>query len=121
MNTVYEAGFGRKFEFNDPVKITCVLLPEDDCIGRLIQVRKAVGAYGSDILIVRNPNENLRTFENVSIEPYTKTKLPICEDDSIDEEYTIKGNWGEVGFIIEKPKQPESHSPAFGIAITKAE
>jgi hypothetical protein len=119
MSETYKAQFGREFVFNDPVKITMTLLPDSECIGRLVQVRKSVGQYGTDVLFIRMPDESLRTFENVGIEEYTEEELPVYEEDSTEVEYTIADEWPEVGFVIEEPKQPQSYSPPFGIAITK--
>ena len=117
MSDVYKSMFGKLLWFNDPVKIMYTLLPESECIGRLVQVRKSCGAWGTDIFFIRKPDGVLHTFENAGIEKFTKWELPVDETDSTEVEYTIKGQWGETGFVIEEPKQPQSYSPPFSIAV----
>lgn len=118
MNNVYEGLFGRKFNFNDPVEVTCTMLPKEQTIGRLVQVRKKCGQFGSDVYFIRFPNGKLMTFENVGLESYTEKPLPPNDLDTIDCEYTIAEKFPEVGFVVEKPLQPASPSPAFGITVT---
>ena len=45
--------------------------------------------------------------------------LPVFDGDSPEVEYSIKNEFGECGFVIEHPHQPQSESPAFGITVTK--
>ena len=118
---IYKAGlFGKtELSFNDPVEVTFTFLPKEETIGRLVQVRKKCGAWGSDVLFIRLPSGKLRTFENVGIQPYKGKELPFYEGDSIEETYTIMEQYPETGFIIETPKQPESYSPPFAITVTK--
>ena len=120
MSDVYKSMFGKEFRFNEPVEITSIPLPEKERIGRLIQVRKSCGAYGSDVFLVRKPDGGLQQFENVGIKKYTKAELPVDDHDSVEDEYTIEGGqFGETGFVIDNPKQPQSYSPPFSIAVTQ--
>ena len=109
---------GKTFEFGDAVEVTCTLLPEHETMGRLVQVRKGVGQFGSDVYFVRLPNKRLVTFENVGLN-HSFRDLPVFDGDSPEIEYTIKNEFIECGFVIEHPLQPQSESPMFGITVTK--
>lgn len=112
---------GYTFEFNEPVEILFTF--EKDNIGRLVQVRKKVGQFGSDVYFVRMRDGSLSSFENVGIKHYLGKSIPIILDednnplDSENQEYRRQGKYPEVGFVIENPK--EEQTPGFfGITIT---
>jgi hypothetical protein len=114
MNEVYTL-YGQKYQFNDSVNVLFTF--EDDACGRLVQVRKGVGQFGSDIYFIRRLDGKLSTFENVGL-IHSKIEYPDQNIDTTESEYTIRQKFPEKGFIIENPKQPQSESPVFGITIT---
>lgn len=115
---IYEDWLSGKFRFNDCVEITMIFGDLAHLTGRLVQVRKNAGAYGTDQFFIRRADGSLGCFENVKIE-HSDREVPIDPDDGIDVEYTLKGKYPETGFVVEKPSQPQSYSPPFGITITK--
>lgn len=113
-NEVYRS-YGKEFRFNDTVKcVTLSLWKQKPIIGRLVQVRIKCGQFGSDIYFLRMDGGGLETFENEMIE-HVVADIPKGPD-SITDTYSIKGDWEETGFIVEKPKQPETPG-SFSIAI----
>lgn len=136
-NPVYRPGdLGKPFHFNDNVCVELLFgVPDEKRTGRLVQVRKSVGAFGSDVLILRLRDGSLASFENVLLRHandkdfedafyYSNGKRPPIipdqpchEDDSPTAEYTIKNQWPETGFIIEHPSQPQSAKQSFGVMV----
>lgn len=107
---------GRTFRFNDHVVIEMLLgVPDELRTGRLVQVRKNKGQFGSDILFVRCRDGSLRTFENCLVrhvgdtdfeesfyllndqKPPVVPDQPPSEDDSEKETYTIGKDYPETG------------------------
>lgn len=116
----YKSYYGTEYEFNDQVEILGVFGPPP--VGRLIQIRKGVGAYGSDLIFIRLPNGDLHTYHNVMLSKYgIGATLPLDPDDSTEQEYTIGGEKPETGFVIEEPSQEPEPSPAFAITVTTKE
>jgi len=131
---------GKKFKFNNHVCVEMLIgVPDDQRTGRLVQVRKDVGAFGSDVYLIRLRDGKLKSFHNVLIrhaddkdfiEAYyisnglTPPSIPeqaITPEDSTEVEYTMEGMWPETGFIIENPKQPESAKQSFSMVVTNAQ
>ena len=111
---------GRSFEFKDPVIAEGLIgYSEEKRCGRLIQARKGVGAFGSDIFLIRRPDGQLATFENVMLLPYKgELAMDPCEEDDTETEYTINHEHPETGFVIEHPQQPESERQSFSMMVT---
>ena len=135
MNNVYITN-GRQFRFNDHVCAEMLLgVSDEKRTGRLVQVRKGVGAFGTDKLIVRLRDGSLMAFENVLLRhvddkeferafylmnnkiPPAIPPQPCLECDTEDTEYSIVNKWPEIGFIIEHPRQPKSDHQSFGMMI----
>lgn len=117
-NNTYQNGI-HQHRFGDPVEVTMVFADQADRIGRLIQVRRKCGQFGSDQLFIRKPNGNLQTFENVSLQPYEAAELPPLDGDDTETEYTVAGGkFPETGFIIENPSQPRTHG-SFAITVER--
>lgn len=133
----YDSSEGRHFRFNDHICVEMLLgCPDELRTGRLVQIRKGVGAFGSDVFILRIRDGSLRSFENVMIrhvgddrfedafyisngkQPPVVPDQPVSEEDSTEDEYNISGKWPETGFVISEPSQPESPTQMFGITIT---
>lgn len=128
---------GQEFSFGELVVMEAVLIPDADRIGRLVQIRKGAGAFGSDIFIIRRESGALITCENVWMrkandatfedsysrvngkEPPPIPDIPLLEQDTQETEYSIADKYPETGFIIEQPKQPDSPTQSFGMIITK--
>jgi len=78
-----------------------------DGLGRVVQVRKRRGQFGSDQIFIRNPNGELNPWENQGVFSIKDEFLNLYEDlftdtylDVPDTEYTIVGKEPETGFII---------------------
>lgn len=129
----------REFKFNDHVVVEMVFgLTDSQRSGRLVQIRKNVGAFGSDEYFIRNADGTLRRFENVMIRHVGDKKFeeafyisngsnppnipfqPINDLDTIKEAYSHGNNqFPEIGFIIETPNQPVSEKQSFTMMITQ--
>lgn len=135
---VYTSPERRSFKFNDHVCVEMLMgIPDEMRTGRLVQVRKGVGEFGSDVLFIRRRDGSLCTFENVMIRhvgdkdfehafyisnhrtPPDIPPQPVDESDTEDVRYFIGTEWPETGFIIENPKQPQSGRQSFSMVITK--
>ena len=122
----------REFEFNAHVCVEMLLgVPDEERTGRLVQVRKGVGAFGSDLYLIRLRTGRLVTFENVMIRhvddrsfeeafyvsngrtPPRIPEQPAGELDAIGITYLVRDQWPETGFVIERPAQPPSARQSF--------
>jgi hypothetical protein len=126
---------GRTFRFNDHVCIELLMgVPDEKRTGRLVQVRKKCGQFGSDIYFVRLRDGSLACFENALMRHVGDKRFedafyrsngkqpPMIPDqppDPIDTEtdiYSIGEKWPETGFIVENSKRPQTPG-AFSIAV----
>lgn len=133
---VYTAYNGKSFRFNDHVCVEMLFgVPDEERTGRLVQVRKGCGQFGSDLYFIRLRDESLMTFENAMIRKVDDTEfedmfyrangrtppnIPHQEpmkDDTEEVIYTLKNKWPESGFIVEKPTQPQTPG-SFAMAIS---
>lgn len=116
----YEGDFGHTFHFNSPV--IAEFCPGQECerTGRLVQVRKKAGAWGSDMYFIRRNDGSLMTFENVSLREFAGDVAEPFDCDAIDVEYTVKGEYPETGFVIEEPCGPPAQHQAFAITVTSS-
>ena len=127
---------GKEFRFNDHVCIEMLMgVPIEKRTGRLVQVRKGCGQFGSNIYFVRLRDGKLMTFENALIRHVDDERFvdsfyrfngqpaPVIpeqapdETDSVTAAYSIGGKWPETGFIVDAPKQPETPG-CFSMAIS---
>ncbi len=76
--------------------------------GRIVQVRKKSGAYGSDTILVREAGGELCSYHNMGFFSIKKEFLPLYEEamkdtplDEPDTEYSIEGNNLARGFVVE--------------------
>lgn len=118
---------GKEFRFNDHICGEMLMgVPDEKCTGRLVQVRKGCGQFKSNVYFVRLRDGSLMTWENVMIrhvdderfiaafyhsngrQPPEVPNQECNPDDSETVEYTIRGEYPEVGFIVDEPKQPET-------------
>ena len=118
---------GKEFRFNDLVCIEMLMgVPDEKRTGRLVQVRKGCGQFGSCVFLVRLRDGSLAAFENAMMrhandkrfedafyrsngrQPPVIPDQPIYASDSVTEAYSIGEKWPEIGFIVETPSQPET-------------
>ena len=117
---------GKELRFNDHVYCELCACSEEKRSGRLVQVRKGCGQFGSNQYFVRLRDGSLMTWENVMIrhvddedfvnafyisngmKPPVILPQDVDEVDSITTEYKINHKYPEIGFNIEKPIQPET-------------
>jgi hypothetical protein len=127
---------GKEFRFNDHVCVEMLMgVPIEKRTGRLVQVRKGCGQFGSCIYFLRMRDGSLATFENVMIRhvddeqfvdafyrlngkeaPVIPAQAP-ADSESETSTYTIGGEWPETGFIVGAPKQPET-TGSFSMVIS---
>ena len=127
---------GKEFRFNDHVCVEMLMgVPIERRSGRLVQVRKGCGQFGSNTYFMRLRDGSLATFENVMIRHVDDEQFgdafyrlngkdapvippqAIVDSDSEAATYTICGKWPESGFIVDAPKQPETLG-IFSMAIS---
>lgn len=136
MSDIYTNSHGKEFRFNELVCVEMLMgVPDEKRTGRLVQVRKGVGAFGSDIYLLRLRDGGLAAFENALMRraddvgfensfyrsngknPPVIPRQPTHEDDAMDVEYGIAGKWPETGFIVCNPSQPCSEKQSFSMMI----
>ena len=127
---------GREFRFNDHVCMEMLMgVPDEKRTGRLVQVRKRCGLFGTDTYFVRLRDGTLLTFENVMMRhvgdrdfedafyrfndrpPPVIPEQPPHDSDAEDVEYTKEGKYPATGFIVESPDDPQTPG-AFAMTIT---
>lgn len=106
------------FRFNDAVELLFTFLPETARTGRLVQVRKGCGQFGSDMYFIRRANGVLITGENCKLQ-HSDKDTPVDPADVTTVEYSIRGEYPEVGFVVEAPRQPQTPPVAFGVTISR--
>ena len=130
---------GKEFRFNDHVCIEMLMgVPDEKRTGRLVQVRKGCGQFGSCVFLVRLRDGSLMAFENAMIRHANDKRFenafyrsngkqpPVIPDqpenpaDSETVEYSIREQWPEVGFIIETPSQPQTPG-AFSMMVIQSD
>ena len=107
---------------NDPVKCASIsAMHGHDVIGRVVQVRVGCGQHGSDLVFLRFPDNSLETVENEWFNKLEEDEVnfPPWEEDTVESTYTIKHAWPEVGFIVNKPAQPQTPGGAFSLIVTE--
>ena len=136
--TQYVSPEGRRFHFNDHVCVEMLIgVPDEKRTGRLVQVRKGCGQFGSDVYFLRLRDESLMTFSNAMIRhvdderfvdafyrfngrtpPVIPPQAPL-EGDTEETAYSICSRWAEAGFVIENSSLPQPPG-CFSLVITTA-
>ena len=95
-------------------------------IGRLVQVRKDSGCFGTDTMLIRMANGRLQSWENVSFcQPKNEYKelydsfFKKVELDEPNMEYTICGELPATGFIITDMDCTKGETYSFDMALSK--
>lgn len=91
--------------------------------GRLVQVRKKSGAFGSDTVLLREPDGRLMSYHNMGffavssdfVEEYEKSMAGV-ELDTPNRSYNIQGNNSAQGFIVEG--LDDTNGKLYSLAIT---
>lgn len=103
-------------------------MPKIDFIGYPVQVRKGVGAFGSDVVLIREVDGQLSTWENQGFLLLTKEELeivmPLFEenieyDKANKNGYSIRGNSLEKGYIVENSEYKSEINSTVTITKTK--
>lgn len=134
----YMSGGRYPLRFNSLVVIEMTMgIPAEHRIGRLVQVRRGTGPFGTDTVIIRCRDGSLRTFCNCLVRPagdrdfedsfyrFNGQSPPVIGDESEypcdgpGNEYLIAGEYPEVGFLVEEPAGPPPPAVSFAIAIGK--
>lgn len=78
--------------------------------GRIVQVRKKSGAYGSDTILLRAADGKLNSYHNCSMFSIREEFLPLyeeamkwCDEQNIDKEgdtYSIQGENPAKGYVV---------------------
>lgn len=103
----------------------------DKYIGYVVQIRKGIGCFGSDMILLRHPYGNLiphenqcfyrmnEYWENKAKKLFNKGVTPKAED--YTQPYTLGGKYPAVGKIIEPSvTHPEpDNSPLMKITLTR--
>jgi len=105
---IYKTHMGDEFAFNDLSMVWDPVAPIAERIGRLVQVRKGVGAFGSDQIFMRTESGRLQCYENCWLKLFNDPVEIERDDENI--EYSLSGDFPETGFIIKEPKQPETQA-----------
>lgn len=97
--------------------------------GRLIQVRKKSGAFGSDTVLLRESDGCLRSYHNMGFFSVDEEFLPLYESamknvdemnvDNLEHSYSIEGKNGATGFVIDGLDDTNGETYCFGIRITE--
>jgi hypothetical protein len=125
--SVFRSDFGREFRFNDHVCVEMLMgVPDEKRTGRLVQVRKGCGQFGSCVFLLRLRDGSLMAFENAMLRHATDKRFedsfyrsngrqppvipdqPVNDIDSETAAYSIGDKWPETGFIVETPSQPQT-------------
>ena len=88
------------------------------CVGYVVQVRKKVGAFGSDVILMRLANGKLQHWENQSFFGMLEEQETLArkifkvlpENEDYSEGYWTHDNIHEIGFIVENSKSIPSDS-----------
>ena len=134
--TTYQSG-GSLFHFGDLVVAEVCFAPDEDRVGRLLQVRVGVGAFGSDMFLIRARSGKMAWFHNVRlrraddhafVEAFYLRNFnvpPVVEPESAyptdepGQTYTIGGKYPETGFVITDPQQPCSEQQTFTMMVKR--
>lgn len=135
VSEVYRNPEGREFRFNDLVVFEGLIATDEKRVGRIVQVRIGVGAFGSDMFLARLHNGALMSFHNVMIRhagdkrfefayyesngrtPPTVHPSEEYPKDEPGETYCLKGDHEETGFLIDQPSQPDDPTQSFAMRI----
>lgn len=95
-------------------------------IGRIVQVRKKSGCFGTDTVLIRLCDDKLQRWENVTFctvsENFKKLYESFFKNLELDEpdiEYSISGKLQATGFIVNGMNCTEGKTHSFDMCISK--
>lgn len=100
-------------------------------LGYVVQIRKGVGQFGSDLVLMRHPNGKLWRHENQSFFMVPEELIDVAKGffeeelvpgvyDTADTEYTIGSGYPATGLVIEKGATGmEAQGGCFSMVVTK--
>lgn len=95
-------------------------------LGRVVQIRVGWGAFGSDLVLIRHPDEVLRAHANqcfwklcaedarTILQRYYSPELLAFDNDTI--EYFADGI-GKTGFVVRDKRGPVAWATAIGVSV----
>lgn len=102
---------------------------EDPEFGRVIQVRKKSGAFGSDTVLLRAADGKLNSYHNMGFFTIAEDFVSLYEEamkevdekntDSIEHTYNIQGENDAVGFVVNGLDDTNDEIYSFGLTISK--
>ena len=100
-------------------------LPVSNRVGFCVQVRRKVGQFGSDMVLLRHADGSLCIHENNCYVALTEEQEELArgvfkvlpEDESSDREYRANDVW-ETGFVIDNSVTKGTPDVPFAITIT---
>lgn len=97
--------------------------------GRVVQIRKKSGAYGSDTVLLRESDGSLQSYHNMGFFSVAEEFLPLYENamkeadeknvDSIGDTYDIMGKNPAKGFIVEGLDDTDGKLYSFAITVKR--
>lgn len=92
--------------------------------GRLVQVRRKSGVFGTDTVFVRVPGGELKSYQNCGFFGINREYVHLYEnamaDTKVDEPnmtYTLQGNNPATGFVVEGLDDTGGEAASFSMAI----
>lgn len=95
--------------------------------GRVVQVRKKSGAFGTDTVLLREPDGSLQSYHNMGFFSVAEEFLPLYENamkdvdekniDKIGDTYDIMGKNSATGFIVEGLDDTDGKLYSFAITV----
>lgn len=95
--------------------------------GRVVQIRKKSGAYGSDTVLIRESDGSLQSYHNMGFFSVAKEFLPLYENamkvidekniDKVGDTYDIMGKNSATGFIVEGLDDTNGKLYSFAITV----
>ena len=95
--------------------------------GRVVQVRKKSGAFGSDTVLLRESDGSLQSYHNMGFFSVAQEFLPLYENamkevdenniDNIGDTYDIMGKNSAKGFIVEGLDDTDGKLYSFAITV----
>ena len=100
-------------------------IPDNLKVGRLVQVRKESGAFGSDTILIRTMDGDLQSFHNQSffkvVDEYKSYYEELFKDLEIDvpnRTYTICNEHKAEGFVVENMDCTNGKTYGFAMSIS---
>lgn len=97
--------------------------------GRIVQVRKNSGAFGSDTILLRGSDGKVHSYHNCTMYLIREEVLPIyeeamkwCDEQNFDkdgDEYSIQGQNPATGYVVHGLDDTDGEIYSFAITLTE--